>query len=172
MSDLDKRLEELVASQKELTAQLRTLVTRDPKKEFIYGPQYAPGDRRFDSNLWQILRPPASATAQVFVSPNTNEEVTLSTVLANSALTGPMLRVEMDSNPQFSKVPADFSTRTLFLPPTAVAANALAGTAWNYAFFHRFPCVFEFVRVTLVTNLNVASAWTANNPIMAGFHGK
>ena len=170
MTDIANKIAKIAALQETTAQRLKELLTRDPRKEMIYGPQYDPHNpKRFESNIWQTLLLPGAATPQVLVSPNSNEEITLATVLTASALPGALLKVEMDDNIQFKNAPANVATRVRFIPALYSVVN---GANWNYGFNDRFPCVYEWLRITLVTHLNVASAWTAGTPLNIGFHGK
>lgn len=170
MTALEEKIQKIAEAQLKTANQLSELLTRDPRKEFIYGQQYDPhSKKRFESNVWQTLVLPGAAAGIVFIAPNICEEITVTHALAASALTSPMLRVDMDDNALFKNVPVGNATRSRFIPANYSVVN---GANWNYGFSMRFPCVFEFIRITLVGGSNAAQAWAAGAILNVGFHGQ
>lgn len=170
MSAIDDKIASIAALQETTAKQLSLLLTRDPAKEFGYGPQYDPKAlKRFQSNQWAMLLVPGTATGVVFTAPNIVEEITVVHSIGGSPGSARLLRVELDDNNQFKNIPANFATRTLYVPPVSVVAN---GANWNYFFNTRLPCVLRWIRVTLVSDTGAALAWNPATVLNLGFHGQ
>jgi len=178
-NSLTDKIDALAAAQLETAQALRDLLTRDPKKEFGYGPQFDPNvTRRFQSNLWRSIATPAGSNVPIVTTaPNSVEEVTA--LITDTGETRPMvyLRVDMDNNQQFTNVPADGREATLFLPPSLASLNAFnpatgVFTSYNFAWNHRFPCVLKWIRFSFVTTANLPIPWPATARFGLGFHGQ
>lgn len=176
----EEKIDALAQANQENAALLQTLLTRDPRKEFGYGPQYDPNvTRRFQSNMWRSGNPvPATTTPLVFNAPNSVEEMTLS--LASNADTRGLvlIRVDMDVNDKFSNVPADGRDHSIFIVPSVANLNAFnvatgASTSFNYGWYQRFPCVAKWVRFVMVNAQGVSIVWPAPAiRVGVGFHGQ
>lgn len=166
---IDEKIAGIADLQRVNAEQLKALLTRDPRRELIYGPQYDPNvARRFQSNVWQSLLMVGDVVPRIFTAPNSVEEITVSYSMTGSSLAGLMLRVEMDTNSNFSNVPRNFSSNTRFI----VSHMALLSAPTQYSFNERFPCTTKWLRVSIVSNVNGAQAWVAGSPLNVGFHGQ
>lgn len=167
MNDLDKLaavLADLTAQQKRNADALTLLLTRDPKKEFIYGPNYSPTPRRFNKVQLRTQFTANATGSYTFVSSIDTEEVIINAVANGVTIS---IRCEFSDFNDFRDVPLDFSTNTFYFRPLPTAAPS----GDNQPI--RLPCTKKFLRMTAIQTGTPAAlgVWTIQ-PLSVVFLGQ